>query len=273
MALFDFFKRKKPVNPTTQPHTVILSSENEIRTQPVPSPVQQFQPSPPPQKAYLLTFRDAYTGRSLTDTFPGDTLLSTIIHRLEQENILSFPSSYISIPGVNSLERQGSHFPDVNDIQGVNSGMTLTVDIYQAKDPQLRTSPNLRKTYELVFFRMEEKVCVEKIEFLCYGFEYPSDVVSRMRASDKIAYSYEIGYHVLYWPTKDGLPTLEHPLDSKPLPLCDFDPEPGRIFILQDYVLPPDPFAGYCMYGCPTAALPKQKSILSECCRDLLTFD
>ena len=272
-----------PTEPIVQTNPIPLPADpvqtvpvppDPVRTIPVPLPSDPVQtwPSPkPPKASFTLTFRDAQSGKSLTDSFSGDTHLHSIIARLEEEKILSFPKQYIAIPGVESLRRRGSHFPDVNDISGVYSGMTLTVDIRQAKDPQLRHFPHLREKYPLVFYRMENKVCVEKIKFVGYGYEYPDDILSRMQDAHLIPDSWNIGYNILYWPTREGLPTLENPLKGRPLPLCEFEPGPEHIFILQDYTKTWEPTP--LMYGCPTAAMPEQQAILAQRCTDILTFD
>lgn len=285
MALFDIFKGKKDKDiPVPQPEP--NPKGPDIVDNSYPDGVTWINPGLSPweklaqqaKTVYVLTFRDAYSGRSLTDYFAVDTPLYSIIDRMEQENILSFPKRYIAIPGVESLERRGSHFPDVNDIPGVSSGITLDVDVRQANNPRLSRSPHFRKSYPLVFYRMENKVCVEKIEFVGYGYESAEDIVSRMIAEDAIPYSPEIRYNVLFWPTNKGTPTPENKMGEGPMPynvhplhLCEINPKPGTVYILQDYIKPWEP--PMCMYGCPSAALPEQKSILASCCTDILTFE
>ena len=152
MAFIDLFKKKNPVTPD-----IPTSDSNDVPVQeilptepiPVPDPIlnRPFDMPLPSKQEYQLTFQDAYTGKALTDTFSSDCWLNTIVHRLEQENILSFPRQYISIPGVSSLQRRGAWFPSVKDIEGIYSGMTLTVDVKQAQDPTLCRHPNFRKEY------------------------------------------------------------------------------------------------------------------------------
>ena len=139
----------------------------------------------PTEDLYYLTFRDAYTGRSKGGYLRASTPLYEIIRYLEEEGILSFPARYVHIPGIGALQR-GGRPPEVRDIKDVYSGMTLTLDLYQTLDPSLNRSPNFYKAYPLVFYLEKNPFQRKKIEFLCYGYEYPSDFISRMRVSEKL---------------------------------------------------------------------------------------
>jgi len=219
---------------------------------------------------YLLTFRDSYSGRSITDTFLGRTSWGKILDRLEREGVLSFPQAYYAFPEKNLDIRTGRY---IGLISGLRSGATIDLDIYQAADEQLQNHPNFRKSYPLVFYRMVDNICVQKIEFLCYGFELPSDVIRRIRHEGRL--SYHLMYDMLYWPDNQGnLKTVDNCNMGQPVPLCAFDPEPGRTFILQESKPPKtDNLFMEVLYGCPAAAMPEQERILQQCSVDILQFD
>ena len=128
-------------------------------------------------------------------------------------------------------------------------------------------------TYPLVFFLMENNVCTRKIEFTCYGYERPDDILQRMISRGELTERKNFAYRVLYWPTWNGMSTVDHFDYSPPKMVQDFNPEAGKVFIIEQYRNIEEPEPMYTLYGCPTAALPEQENILKERCVDVLTFE
>ena len=107
---------------------------------------------------------------------------------------------------------------------------------------------------------MENNVCTTKIEFTCYGNEFPDEILQRMIRDHVLPEKNGFGYRILYWPTRNGMSTVEQYDVSEPMMLMNFNPEPGKVFIIEQYrkVEMSEPM--YTLYGCPTAALPKQEN-------------
>lgn len=129
------------------------------------------------------------------------------------------------------------------------------------------------QTYALVFFLMENNVCTRKIEYNCYGYEYPDDIVERMMRDGVLSRKPSTSYRILYWPTRNGMSTVDQFDNSAPRQLQDFNPHPGKVLIIEQYRKIPDPIPMHTLYGCPTAALPEQESALNNTCVDVLSFD
>ena len=129
------------------------------------------------------------------------------------------------------------------------------------------------QTYPLVFFLMENNVCTRKIEYTCYGYDRPDDILKRMMAEKLLPQRSGFAYRVLYWPTRNGMGTVAQFDFSEPKMLQDFNPEAGKVFIIEQYRSYEEQEPLYTLYGCPTAALPEQENILRDCTVDVLTFD
>lgn len=129
------------------------------------------------------------------------------------------------------------------------------------------------QTYPLVFFLMENNVCTKKIEHTCYGYDRPDDILTRMDRENLLPQRSGFAYRILYWPTRNGMSTVEHFDSSVPKMLQDFNPEAGKVFIIEQYRKVEESEPLYTLYGCPTAAMPEQQSLLQSRCIDVLSWD
>lgn len=252
-------------------------------------------------KELSLTFRDSYSGKSLTVTVEDiDTPVRTL-ERMAEEMLLSIPpyKAGILLDGSVLYYNRWDQF---RDIPGLRSGMTLTVDLKLPQEPRLLESgaaKNLRKEYPLVFFRKYQGACIQRIDFICYGYEEPYDILQRMYQEGMLqkeygnAYTYVCHpegmseeqlnalrrnpYHeyrkdhnFLNWPLcSDGFgdPNCEYPSNDRRL-VCELDPRPGTVFIIEetDATNPPP------LYGCPRADMPIQTAALQTRRVDVVSF-
>jgi len=129
------------------------------------------------------------------------------------------------------------------------------------------------QTYPLVFFLMVNNVCVKKIDYVCSGDDKPDRILSKMKQEGLLPDQYGIHYRILYWPTANGMSTVDQVDYSEPKMLMDFNPEPGKVFIIEQYrkVEAPEPM--YTLYGCPTAAMPEQESQLKNRSVDVISWE
>lgn len=132
---------------------------------------------------------------------------------------------------------------------------------------------NQTQTYPLTFFRMENNICCQKIDYICYGHERPDDILFRMQNEGILPRIPGTSYRILYWPTQNGISTVEHWDDSAPKAVSAFQPAPGKVFIIEQYRKVVSSMPMHTLYGCPTAALPQQESTLKDRCVDILRFD
>ena len=132
---------------------------------------------------------------------------------------------------------------------------------------------NQAKTYPLTFFRMENNICCQKIDYICYGHERPEDILFRMQNEGILPRIPGASYRILYWPTQNGMSTVEHWDDSAPKAVSEFQPAPGKVFIIEQFRKVVSSMPMHTLYGCPTAALPQQESTLKDRCVDILHFD
>ena len=128
-------------------------------------------------------------------------------------------------------------------------------------------------TYPLVFYLMENNVCTRKIDFVCYAGQKPDDILFRMMMENILPEKPGIAYRILYWPTRNGKSTVDQLDDSEPLLVQDFNPKPGSVFIIEQYRKVEQSEPLYTLYGCPTAAMPEQQSLLQNRCVDVLSWD
>jgi len=278
MAFADFFKKRKAekhsepqIAEASRPTVIVAAAKPETNSLLAPDtapkepiiPVQAAQ-----QNTYQLTFVDAGTGRSLTDTFDKFMSLRVILDRMEEEGILSIPSLYARVKGARewSIPISDGCIPAVRDIPDVHSGMTLTVDIwsvlpvrlqYLLKNPDIAS--RFRKEYPLVFFRKEAGSYTERIDMVCYGFEDNADVIYRILLEKRVRTSSI--YSIPHWP--------------KGQYLCQFDPPAGRVFVIEERIIPKnDNFDRMpVLYGCPTADLPWQMAALAHRHVDVICYE
>ena len=260
MALQNLFKkwnadRQSEAQKNEKSQTII--AEESI---PSVSPVQQNEPLP---ASFELTLQDAASGRSFTGTFFRGCTVPAALSRAQKEGILSIPYDYLWI--YTQSGKKLSRGLDSREEPGVYPGATLIVDLTMRDDPRfadVTVRQNLRKSYPLVFFRKENGACIERIEFTCYGYETPFYILQRMCDQKKLNQSHF--FSILHWPvqknTKDPFPNTQY--------LCEFDPEPGRVFIIEDTGMPTP-----CLYGCPTAPLPSQMEALQNRHVDVISYE
>lgn len=156
---------------------------------------------------------------------------------------------------------------------------------FSPQDPSLMPPPHDRRYFEgfgqvdlcnkypLVFYLMENNVCTRKIEYTCYSGQRPNDILPLLKAEGLIPDSPRFSYRILYWPTRNGMSTLEQYDDSQPKAICEFHPNPGTVFIIQQCPVTVEPMELYTLYGCPTAAMPEQKSVLQNQSIDVIHYD
>lgn len=195
----------------------------------------------PPDKKFTLSFRDAYTGRSLTDAFPAGMYLTDIVRRMEEEQILSFPAYYSDVK-VRVAVPEMQFLPKVQNIFDLHTGMTIPVEIESTRISHLGQNPNIRKAYPLTFYLMQRNVCTKRIDFTGYGFENDGMLLYRMQISGLFWDSHGDGNvfdnRMLYWPTEAGMSTVEHTDHTQSKYLYEFDPKPGRVFIIKEEFQP-----------------------------------
>lgn len=167
--------------------------------------------------------------------------------------------------------------PDNSEIPQYTMGMPPPLDYRSFVTPPLypQDLEKLHKAYPLVFFLMENKVCTRKIELTCYGDQYPADILMQLQRRNLLPTDPQYAYRILYWPTQNGISTVERYDDSSPKQLWEFDPEPGRVLIIEQYrkrVQHID-YPVHTIYGCPTAALPQQENILQNSSVDTVAYD
>jgi len=223
-----------------------------------PMPTAETNPS-----EFQLTLMDTVTSLSYTGTFtPGETVQSAL-RRAAKEGVVSIPVSTLWLYSKNGKKLSSKLDPQSEP--EVYPGATLIIDLQLREDPRFADAlvcRKLRKAYPLVFFRKERGACIEKIVFTCYGYERPFDILRRMRIEGRLDDRHM--YDMLHWPSKK-LPGKDF---SSIQYLCEFDPEPGRVFIIDDQGM-----AMQTLYGCPPADCMEQMHMLSTRKVDVISYE
>ena len=262
MAFSDLFKMwlgsKKPDSPKNAAFGLTIVDAPVPSPSGFPVPRSDFQ-----IESFELTLRDAISGRSFTDTFFCGCTIPAALNRAKEEGILSVDDAHLWIFSQEGKKLSNSLNPATEP--AVYPGATLIIDLRMIGDPQFQ-DPEMRqklyKAYPLVFFRKENGSCIERIDFLCYGYEAPFYICKRMQEQN-ILNPYHL-FSIPHWPTKVS-PEYAYPGAQI---LCEFDPEPGRVFIIEEEDVPP-PF----LYGCPTAVLPSQIETLRYRQVDVISYE
>lgn len=223
-------------------------------------------------KFYHLTFQDAHTGRCLTDRFPENTMALQILSRMETERLLSVP--WLSA----GIENWGNSM-DFRPLSRLNvrDGDTLLVDCAARWEKRLQNTPaleRLRKEYPLAFFRKVNGVCTGQIAFVGYGYETPEDTFHRMARERNLCIDPgKVKYQLLYWP--DTWVEWYAPGVSRRVSqyLCEVDPEPGRVVILEEQPVMSRSDVPCPLYGCPRADMPIQTAALQNRIVDVIRYE
>lgn len=227
---------------------------------------------------YSITVQDAHTRQSMTDTLRGDITLRALLNNMHQKKKLSIPVDRACIPGWGEMPGDGNRTMEAAlEPEALKAGMPLMVYLKEVMDPRLRASgaaQRLFQEYPLVFFRKSNGVCIERIDFMCFGYEQPDDIVNRMveeRRLDYYRYRNVERTEIKPWAYLDGERDYWGRPTGKPRCLCELDPKPGTVFILEETKREVPPLV--CLYGCPRAELPEQQAQLTNRKVDVICYE
>ena len=187
-------------------------------------------------KTYSVTLQDAHTKASMTAKFSGDTTLKALLNTMAENGTLSIPVSRSIVPGWGSTIGETT-LEESLDPELLRAGFPLQVYLQETMDPRLRSSgvaERLFREYPLVFFRKVGGVCIQRIDFVCLGYELPGEILGRMVREGKL--QPDAKGRLSPWGHREGQlpPGSSGGKIMVPVLLCEMDPKPGTIFILEE---------------------------------------
>lgn len=187
-------------------------------------------------KTYSVTLQDAHTKASMTAKFPGDTTLEALLRAMAENGKLSIPVNRALVPGWGSTIRETTLEKSL-DPELLRAGFPLQVYLQETMDPRLRSSgaaARLFREYPLVFFRKVDGVCIQRIDMVCLGYELPGEILNRMSREGKLPAGAR--GRLSPWGHREGQlpPGSSFGKIMEPVLLCEMDPKPGTVFILEE---------------------------------------
>ena len=187
-------------------------------------------------KTYTVTLQDAHTKASMTAKFPGDITMEALLTAMAQNGTLSIPVRRATIPGWGELPRDTTMEEALGE-ELLRTGFPLQVYLQETMDPRLRSSgavTRLFREYPLVFFRKVGGVCVQRIDYVCLGYELPGEILARMVREGKLPAGAR--GQLMPWGHREGQlpPGASFGKIQVPVLLCEMDPKPGTVFILEE---------------------------------------
>ena len=187
-------------------------------------------------KTYSVTLQDAHTKASMTAKFPADITLGALLNAMAENGTLSIPVSRSIIPGWGSTVGETT-LEESLDPELLRAGFPLQVYLQETMDPRLRASgaaARLFQEYPLVFFRKVGGVCIQRIDMVCLGYELPGEILGRMIREGKLPA--DAKGRLSPWGHREGQlpPGSSGGKILVPALLCEMDPKPGTVFILEE---------------------------------------
>ena len=189
-------------------------------------------------KTYTVTLQDAHTKASMTAKLPADITLDALLAAMDQNGVLSIPVSRATVPGWGELPR-GATMEEALGPELLRSGMPVTVYLRETMDPRLRASgaaARLFREYPLVFFRKVGGVCIQRIDFVCLGYELPDNILARLVREGKLPKGPRT--QLKPWAYREVQTSSGASGRSVAACLCEMDPKPGTVFILEEEAVP-----------------------------------
>lgn len=184
-------------------------------------------------KTYSVTLQDAHTKASMTAKFPGDTTLEALLAAMAENGTLSIPVSRATVPGWGEMP-PGTTMEDGLGAELLRTGFPVQVYLRETMDARLRDSgatARLFREYPLAFFRKVEGVCVQRIDMVCLGYELPGEILRRMVREGKL--DPNARGRLMPWALREEGAAATG-TRKVPAMLCEMDPKPGTIFILEE---------------------------------------